>query len=122
LSCLRCSIILIASFAAVFLVQSTGFISPRATNSTPQLKQNPWFERFTELGQIQNVPLGQNLEGKHHYEDAEGDLEAVHFRGKHPEDRFALRPIPVCYCFGMPVGGRPAFARFRADSRPKPAF
>lgn len=84
LSCLCCSIILVASNAAVFLVQSTGFISPRATNSAPLLKQNPWFERFTELGQIQNVPLGQNLEGIHHYEDAEGDLEAVHFRGKCP--------------------------------------
>jgi hypothetical protein len=121
LSCLCCSIILIASNAVVFLVHSTGFISPRDTNSTPQLKQNPWFERFKELGQIQNVPLGQNLEGIHHYEDAEGDLAAVHFRGKDQGDRFALRPIPVCYRFGVPARWRAAFARFRAESCPKPA-
>jgi hypothetical protein len=73
-----------APSAAVFLVHSTGFSRTRATKSSPQMKQNPWFERFTELGQNQNVPLGQNLEGKDHYEDTEGDLEAVHFRGTHP--------------------------------------
>ena len=78
------SIILVARNAAVFLVHGTGFITPRASKSSPQLKQNPWFERFTELGQIQNVPQGQNLEGKYHYEDTEGDLEAVHLRGKCP--------------------------------------
>jgi hypothetical protein len=68
----------------VFLVHSTGFIRARATKSSPQMKQNSWFERFTELGQNKNVPLGQNLEGKDHYEDTEGDLEAVHFRGTPP--------------------------------------
>jgi hypothetical protein len=88
LSWLARSIILVAPNAAVFLVHGTGFITPRAPKSSPQLKQNPWFERFTELGQIKNVPMGQNLEGKDHYEDAEGDLEAVHFRGKNPEDSF----------------------------------
>ena len=63
LSCLPVSIILVTPNAAVFLVHGTGFITPRAPKSGPQLKQNPWFERFTELGQIKNVPLGQNLEG-----------------------------------------------------------
>jgi hypothetical protein len=57
------SIILVAPDAAMFLVHSTGFICPRAAKSSPQMKQNPWFERFKELGQTKNVPLGQNLEG-----------------------------------------------------------
>jgi hypothetical protein len=48
----------------VFLAQGTGFIALRAPKSSPQMKQNPWFERFKELGQNTNVPLGQNLEGK----------------------------------------------------------
>jgi hypothetical protein len=68
----------------VFLVHGTGFIALRAPKSSPQMKQNPWFERFKVLGQNTNVPLGQNLEGKDHYEDTEGDLEAVHLRGKCP--------------------------------------
>jgi hypothetical protein len=63
LSCLPVSIILVAPNAAMFLVQGTGFIAPRAPKSNPQMKQNPWFERFKVLGQITNVPLGQNLEG-----------------------------------------------------------
>ena len=70
--------------AAMFLLHSTGFIRTCAAKSSPQMKQKPWFERFTGLGQNKNVPLGQNLEGKDHYEDTEGDLEAVHFGGKHP--------------------------------------
>jgi hypothetical protein len=78
------SIILVIPYAAAFLVHGTGFIAPRASKSSPQMKQNPWFERFKELGQNTNVPLGQNLEGKDHYEDTEGDLEAVHHRGSHP--------------------------------------
>jgi len=49
--------------AVVFLVHGTGFIARRAPKSSPQMKQNPWFERFTELGQNKNVPMGQNLEG-----------------------------------------------------------
>ena len=78
------SIILVVPYAAAFLVHGTGFIAPRASKSSPQMKQNPWFERFKELGQNTNVPLGQNLEGKDHYDDTEGDLEAVHLRGSHP--------------------------------------
>jgi len=50
-------------YAVVFLVHGTGFIGSRAPKSSPQMKQNPWFERFTELGQTKNVPMGQNLEG-----------------------------------------------------------
>jgi hypothetical protein len=64
LSCLHCSFILDVPNAVAFLVQGTGFIASRAPKSSPQMKQNPWFERFTELGQNTNVPLGQNLEGK----------------------------------------------------------
>jgi hypothetical protein len=116
------SIILVAPNAAVFLVHGTGFITPRAPKSSPQLKQNPWFERFTELGQIKNVPMGQNLEGKDHYEDAEGDLEAVHFRGKYREDGFRVGPISVCYRFGRPFGRRAAFAGFRTEPRAESAF
>jgi hypothetical protein len=47
----------------VFLVHGTGFIAMRAPKSSPQMKQKLWFERFTELGQNKNVPMGQNLEG-----------------------------------------------------------
>jgi hypothetical protein len=47
----------------VFLVHGTGFIATCASKSSQQMKQNPWFERFTELGQNKNVPMGQNLEG-----------------------------------------------------------
>jgi hypothetical protein len=63
LSCLSWSIILKAPNALVFLVQGTGFIALCAPKSSPQMKQNPWFERFKVLGQNTNVPLGQNLEG-----------------------------------------------------------
>jgi hypothetical protein len=63
LSCLACSIILNAVNAVAFLVHGTGFIALRAPKSSPQMKQNPWFERFKVLGQNTNVPLGQNLEG-----------------------------------------------------------
>ena len=63
LSCFPCSIILIVPNAAAFLVHGTGFIALRAPKSSPQMKQNPGFERFTLLGQNTNVPLGQNLEG-----------------------------------------------------------
>ena len=106
----------------MFLVHSTGFIGIRAVKSSRQMKQKPWFERFTELGQNKNVPMGQNLEGKDHYEDAEGDLEAVHFRGKYPEDSFGMGPISVCYRFGLPFGRGAAFAGFRTEPRPEPAF
>jgi hypothetical protein len=84
LSCLLWSIILVGPDAAMFLVHNTGLTALRVPKSSPQMKQKPWFERFTGLGQNKNVPLGQNLEAKNHYEDTEGDLEAVHFRGKHP--------------------------------------
>jgi hypothetical protein len=47
----------------VFLVHGTGFIAMGACKSSPQMKQKLWFERFTELGQNKNVPMGQNLEG-----------------------------------------------------------
>jgi hypothetical protein len=63
LSCPVCSIILKVPNAVVFLVHGTGFIALRAPKSSPQMKQNPWFERFKVLGQNTNVPLGQNLEG-----------------------------------------------------------
>jgi hypothetical protein len=63
LSCLAPSIILVAPKRGRVSVRSTGFICLRATKSSPQMKQNPWFERFTELDQNKNVPLGQNLEG-----------------------------------------------------------
>jgi hypothetical protein len=85
------------------------------------MKQNPWFERFTELDQNKNVPLGQNLEGKDHYDDAEGDLEVVHFRGENPEDSFAMRPISVCYRFGRPSCWRAALTGFRAEPSAKSA-
>jgi hypothetical protein len=49
--------------AVVFLVHGTGFIAMGACKSSPQMKQKLWFERFTELGQNKNVPMGQNLEG-----------------------------------------------------------
>jgi hypothetical protein len=35
------SIILNGPNAATFLVQGTGFIAPRASKSSPQMKQNP---------------------------------------------------------------------------------
>jgi uncharacterized protein YhhL (DUF1145 family) len=63
LSCLSRSIILNVPNALVLLVHGTGFIALRGTKSSPQMKQNPWFERFKVLGQNTNVPLGQNLEG-----------------------------------------------------------
>jgi hypothetical protein len=66
--------------------------------------------------------MGQNLEGKDHYEDAEGDLEAVHFRGKYREDGLRMGPISVGYRFGLPFGRRAAFAGFRTEPRPEPAF
>ena len=46
LSCLPTSIILNVPIAAAFLAQGTGFIASRAPKSSPQMKQNPWFERF----------------------------------------------------------------------------
>jgi hypothetical protein len=63
LFCLSVSIILLTPNAVVFLVHGTGFIATCASKSSQQMKQNPWFERFTELGQNKNVPMGQNLEG-----------------------------------------------------------
>jgi hypothetical protein len=63
LFCLSVSIILLTPNEVVFLVHGTGFIATCASKSSHQMKQNPWFERFTELGQNKNVPMGQNLEG-----------------------------------------------------------
>jgi len=57
------SSILVTPNAVVFLVHGTGFIAMGACKSSPQMKQKLWFERFTELGQNKNVPMGQNLEG-----------------------------------------------------------
>ena len=82
------------------------------------MKQNPWFERFKELGQNTTSRWDRISRGKDHYEDTEGDLEAAHLRGKCPQDSFAMGPIIVCYVFGSSFGWG---ATLRAAPCPEPA-